>query len=125
MNNPANRNVVIIGASSNEDRYANMAQQLLMEKGYPVIPVSNRDTEILGIKSLARITDIHVPVDTVTLYVGPQRQHDLIPMIVGLKPQRVIFNPGTENPEAYEALDKAGIAYEEACTLVLLRTRQF
>lgn len=125
MNNPADRNVVIVGASSNQDRYANMAQELLMEKGYPVLPVSTRDAAILGVPTWPHISDITCPVDTVTLYVGPQRQHGLIEQIVGIKPGRVIFNPGTENPEAYAQLEQAGIDYEEACTLVLLRTRQF
>ncbi len=125
MNNTMQKNVVIVGASGNEDRYAYMAQQLLMEKGYPVIPVSIKEAEILGVKTVASIKDIDFPVNTVTLYVGPQRQQEIIEHIIHLKPQRVIFNPGTENPEAYEQLEKAGIDYEEACTLVLLRTRQF
>jgi uncharacterized protein len=125
MNNAKVKNVVIVGASSNEDRYANMAQELLMEKGYPVIPVSLKETEILGVKTVPAIKDIHTMVDTVTLYVGSQRQQEVIRQILDLKPERVIFNPGTENPAAYEQLDKAGIDHEEACTLVLLRTRQF
>lgn len=125
MSNSVAKNVVIVGASGNEDRYANMAQQLLMEKGYPVIPVSIKEPEILGVKTIPSLKNIDVPVDTVTLYVGPQRQQDIIEQITQLKPQRVIFNPGTENPAAYELLDQAGIDYEEACTLVLLRTRQF
>jgi hypothetical protein len=42
-----------------------------------------------------------------------------------MKPGRVIFNPGTENPELMEMLDAAGIPYLEACTLVMLRAGQF
>ncbi|MBF4984094.1 CoA-binding protein, partial [Nonlabens mediterrranea] len=38
---------------------------------------------------------------------------------------RVIFNPGTENPEFYEKLNQAGIKSEVACTLVLLGTGQY
>ena len=122
---PSQRYVAIIGASSKKDRYANKAQQLLMEKGYPVYPVSRRESEILGVKTCSAIEDIDQPVDTVTLYVGPQHQQELVSQIVKLNPKRVIFNPGTENPEACAAFDKADIDYEEACTLVLLRTGQF
>lgn len=125
MHPSSTRNVAIVGASSKKDRYAHMAQELLMEKGYKVIPVSARDKEILGIQTIDALNKIQGPVDTVTLYVGPQRQHEIIQQIIVLKPRRVIFNPGTENPEAYDLLDNAGIDYEEACTLVLLRTRQF
>jgi hypothetical protein len=42
-----------------------------------------------------------------------------------LKPKRVIFNPGTENPDLYAEIEKLHIQVEEACTLVLLHTHQF
>jgi len=45
--------------------------------------------------------------------------------IISLKPGRVIFNPGTENPELMERLDAANIPYLQACTLVMLRAGQF
>jgi len=61
----------------------------------------------------------------VTLYIGPHRQPEFYDYIIQLQPQKVIFNPGTENPEFYSKLEKAGIQYEEACTLVLLSTDSF
>jgi hypothetical protein len=42
-----------------------------------------------------------------------------------IKPRRVIFNPGTENPRLARSLRADGIEVEEACTLVLLQTGQF
>jgi hypothetical protein len=42
-----------------------------------------------------------------------------------LKPERIIFNPGAENPELEALADQAGIKVLEACTLVMLNTRQF
>ena len=45
--------------------------------------------------------------------------------LIAARPARVIFNPGTENPELEEKLAAAGIATVRACTLVLLRTGQF
>jgi hypothetical protein len=64
-------------------------------------------------------------IHTVSLYLNPQRQPEYYEYIIGLKPQRVIFNPGTENPEFFGLLDKVKISYEAACTLVLLSTNQF
>ena len=49
--------------------------------------------------------DIH----TVTLYLNPKRQEVYYEYIIGLKPARVIFNPGTENPVFYERLNQAFI----------------
>jgi predicted CoA-binding protein len=64
-------------------------------------------------------------IDTVTLYVGPQHQQDLLAYIRQLEPKRVIFNPGTENPELMKTLALEGVQVEEACTLVMLHTGQF
>jgi len=62
---------------------------------------------------------------TITLYIGPHNQAQYYGAIIGLRPKRVIFNPGTENPEFYALLKENGIAVEVACTLVLLATGQF
>jgi predicted CoA-binding protein len=64
-------------------------------------------------------------VDTLTLYLAAERLEPLIPEILRLRPGRVIFNPGTESIAVQTALDAAGIPWQEACTLVLLRTGQF
>ena len=64
-------------------------------------------------------------IDTVTLYIGPARQPQYYDYIISLHPQRVIFNPGTENPEFYKLLKENGIETEVACTLILLATDQY
>lgn len=118
-------NVVVIGASNKPERYSNKAIRMLAEYGHTPIPVAPREQEIEGRKTYARLADIPGKVDTVTMYVGAARQGELIADIVQLAPRRVIFNPGTENPEAYKELNAAGIETLEACTLVLLRSNQF
>ena len=73
------RHIVIVGASDKPSRYANKAQKLLMEKGFPVIPVSRNEKSILGVPAHNTMEDIHTPVDTITLYIAPQHQQELIP----------------------------------------------
>jgi hypothetical protein len=63
--------------------------------------------------------------DTITLYLNPQNQELYQDYIIRLKPKRVVFNPGTENPEFEKRLIENGISPLEACTLVLLRTGQY
>jgi len=65
-------------------------------------------------------------VETVTLYVGPKHQGDIMDYVINeVSPDRIIFNPGTENPEFYQRADAAGIEVVEACTLVMIRTGQY
>ncbi|MGJ8695343.1 MAG: CoA-binding protein [Verrucomicrobiaceae bacterium] len=118
-------NVAILGASPKPERYAHKAQLLLTEHQHTVLPISPTGAEILGIPGYQSISDITEPIDTLTLYLGPDRLAPLIPEIIRAKPQRIIFNPGTESPEAQTAFQQAGIKTENACTLVLLHSRAF
>ena len=45
--------------------------------------------------------------------------------MIALQPQRVLFNPGTENPLFAQHLQDNGVAVENACNLVLLATNQY
>ena len=117
--------VVIIGASNNPERYSHRALLMLRKHGHEVVPVHPKLAEIEGIPVVADVSLITGPVDTVTMYVGPAISSALQDKLTALKPKRVIFNPGTENAALQTHLTKAGIACEEACTLVLLNTDQF
>lgn len=116
--------VLVIGASEKPERYAHQAVALLLEHGYEVAAIGVRPGRIGPVEIQTGQPDL-AGVDTVTLYVGPAHQGGLMPYVLGLKPRRVIFNPGTENPLFVEALAHAGIEALEACTLVMLRTGQF
>ena len=95
-------NVAVIGASENEERYSYKAIKMLEEYGHNPIPVAPAKEKILGKKAYGCIADIEDNIDTVTVYIGPQRQEKLIEELLKLKPKRVIFNPGTENLEAFK-----------------------
>ena len=117
--------VAILGASPDPERYAFKAQRLLKEHGHRVIPVSAKESAIDGDATVAELGAIAGKVDTLTVYVRPAISSQYRAEIEALKPRRVIFNPGTENPELAAALRAAGIETEEACTLVMLRTGHF
>ena len=119
------KRVVVMGASNKPDRYSNKAVRLLREHGHEVIPVHPRLDEVEGWKVIHQLGEIVGAVDTLTLYVGPDVSSAAAEAILQLRPGRVIFNPGSENPVLEARLREAGIAHEQACTLVLLRTAQF
>ena len=123
--NPAERHVVVLGASKKPMRYSNQAVRRLMEQGYKVTPVHPRLESIEGLPVANDLQSVTQSVDTLTLYVGPERIQPLIDQVVRLKPGRVIFNPGTESDELKHRLERAGIHWLEACTLVMLRIGTF
>jgi len=118
------KKTLVIGASLNPVRYSNIAINRLVENREAVVALGLREGVVAGIK-INKERELFKNIDTVTLYLNPKRQKDYFNYILSLKPNRVIFNPGTENPEFYRILDKNKIAYEAACTLVLLSTNQY
>ena len=115
------KKTLVIGASTNETRYSNIATHRLLSHGHEVVLVGNKKGEI---ESLPIHDDkpFFENIDTVTLYVNPKNQEDYYDYILNLKPKRIIFNPGTENNTFLALANKQGIETEYACTLVLLAT---
>ncbi|MFT4736904.1 MAG: putative CoA-binding protein [Cyclobacteriaceae bacterium] len=120
------RKTVILGASPNTNRYAYFAAERLEQNGYDFVPIGIRKGEVLGkaildLKSKPQV----LAVDTVTLYIGSNHQAEWEDYVISLQPRRVIFNPGTENPDFASKLRLKGIAAEEACTLVMLASKNY
>lgn len=118
------KKTLVIGASENPERYSNKAIRALLTHHHEVVALGLKKGSVLGIEIYTQ-KEAFEDIDTVTLYVGPQNQSGYYDYIIGLKPRRVIFNPGTENPEFIAKLESVGIYPEIACTLILLATDQY
>jgi predicted CoA-binding protein len=115
---------MVLGASPNPERYSYMASVMLLEKGHAVYPYGIKKGMI---QSLSILQDWPSPgsIASLTLYLGPAAQAEYYDQIIALKPARIIFNPGTENPVLVELAHAANITTIEACTLVMLTTGQY
>jgi predicted CoA-binding protein len=119
-----NKKTLVLGASTKPERYAFKAITMLVEKGHSVMAIGQNAGEVAGVN----IRTKNIPlsnINTVSLYLNPLRQREFYNYIIETKPKRVIFNPGTENPEFYQLLTLNKIKVEVACTLVLLATNQY
>ncbi|SHG28476.1 hypothetical protein SAMN05443549_103123 [Flavobacterium fluvii] len=119
-----NKKTLVLGASAKPDRYAYLAITQLVEKGHSVLAIGQNAGEVAGVKIQTKAIPLK-NIDTVTLYLNPTRQRDYYNYIVEAKPKRVIFNPGTDNPEFRQLLELNNIKVEVACTLVLLSINQY
>ena len=118
------KKTLVLGASENPGRYSNMAIKRLLMHGHQVVAVGRKDGIAHGVDIHPGLPE-HEEIDTVTMYLNPHNQIPYYDYILSLKPRRLIFNPGSENPELEElAIDK-GIQVLEACTLVMLGTGQY
>ena len=118
-------NVAILGASDDKERYSNKALHMLLEYKHQVFPIHPKITEISGCSVFKSLDEVTAKIHTLTIYVRPELSSPLKDSILKMRPERVIFNPGTENTQLAIDLQSHGIKTENACTLVLLRTGQF
>jgi predicted CoA-binding protein len=117
---------LVVGATDNPERYAYRAAELLQIKGIPFVPIGIKKGVVFGEEILdLRQKPILMGMHTITLYLGPQNQSEWIDYLICLRPQRIIFNTGKENPLFFQKAKTAGIEALEACTLVMLTTGQF
>jgi len=118
------KKTLIIGASSNPERYSYLAAERLLAHGHEIELIGKRPDVVFG-KIIDTEKKAFNDIDTVTLYLSEKFQHEYYDYIITMKPSRVIFNPGTENPEFEELLKAKNIEVVENCTLVMLRTGRF
>jgi len=118
------KKTLVIGASLKQERYSYLAINKLVSHGFRVVALGIKTGIVAGIKIDTKLK-LYENIHTVTLYINPSIQKMYYNFILELKPERVIFNPGTENPEFYKILEKNNIQYDVACTLVLLSTNQY
>ncbi|MEE4176886.1 MAG: CoA-binding protein [Bacteroides sp.] len=113
------KKTLVLGASHKPDRYSNRAVKKLLAYNHEVFAIGLRESTIESIKvqkGQPPLKDIH----TVTLYMNPKNQEHFLDYIIGLKPKRIIFNPGTWNPKLEKMARAEGIETEEDCTLMML-----
>jgi uncharacterized protein len=118
------KRTLVLGATTNPERYAYLAVMRLSQKGHEVLPVGVKTGEVNGIPIMQGKPELE-DVDTVTLYLGAERQREYYDYLLSLKPKRIIFNPGAENPELAQLAEKQGIEVVEGCTLVMLSIGTF
>ena len=118
------KKTLVLGASLKEERYSNIAIYRLRKFNIETVAIGMREGLVDDVKIHKELIPFQ-GINTVTLYLNAQRQPQYYDYIISLKPERVIFNPGTENPEFYQQLSDHNIEHEVACTLVMLGTHQY
>lgn len=119
MDNGKGYKTIVLGASTNPSRYSYSAVTKLNNAGYEVIPLGIKEGVIEGVPIVTErpfFDDVH----TITIYLSAERQHGNYDYILSLRPKRIIFNPGAENPELFRLAAENGIMCRNECTLVLL-----
>jgi uncharacterized protein len=118
------KKTLVLGASDNPARYSYLAIEKLRKHDHPVVAIGKKKAQVgdVVIENEKKKFD---HIDTITLYLNPLHQQEYYDYILSLKPKRLLFNPGAENEELEKLAKQNNIETLEACTLVLLSTKQY
>lgn len=122
--NESSLKTLVLGASTKPGRFSYLAIKSLIKNGVDVVAIGAREGELDGIK----IHNKQTPIDelhTVSLYLSPANQANYLDYIIKLKPHRIVFNPGTENPTLVKMARENNIEVVFDCTLVMLNNGSF
>jgi predicted CoA-binding protein len=118
------KKTLVIGASLNPDRFSYKAIILLQKFGHQVEAIGVKSGIINTVEIQKGFPLLH-NIHTITLYINPQNQVDYYEYILNFKPERIIFNPRTENNNFMQLAREAGIEIVEDCTLVMLNSGRY
>ncbi|WP_258104053.1 CoA-binding protein [Marinoscillum sp. MHG1-6] len=120
------KKTAIIGATPHTSRFAYLAAERLTSYHHEIVPLGIRKGNIFG-KEIMQLSDQpEIPnIDTMTLYINPDHQKEWEDYLLSLSPKRIIFNPGTENPDLARRAANQGIETVNGCTLVMLSSSTY
>lgn len=113
------KTTMVIGASTKTDRYSNKCIRLLKEHKIKTYAIGIKEGSINDVKietGFPHYTDIN----TVAIYLSAKNQESYYDYLISLQPERILFPPGTENPEFETKARANGIITEQACPMVML-----
>lgn len=119
MANKNSKKTLVLGASLNNSRFSNICINTLVDNNIPTEAIGLKHGEVAGVPiqtGLPQLDDIH----TITLYLGPPNQKQYFDYIVSLSPRRIIFNPGTWNPDLVMLAKEHNIEVVNNCTLMMI-----
>lgn len=116
--------VIVLGASTDIERYSNKAVRKLLANNFEVIAVGNKEGVIENVKILTQPPLVD-NVYAITLYINPAIQKQYYDYIIKIKPGFIFFNPGTYNEELINLAQQNNIRTDEGCTLVALSIGDF
>jgi predicted CoA-binding protein len=104
------RTIAIVGLSPNVLRPSNFVGFYLQRHGYKVIPVNPRESEILGERSYASLSEIPEPVDVVDVFRAPDAVPGIAEEAVAIGAKTLWLQFGVISPEGATIATDGGVA---------------
>src|SRR5579875_2090133 len=103
------KTIAVVGLSSNPARASFGVSRFLQRHGYRVIPVNPNETEVLGERAYASVTEISEPVDIIDIFRRSDKVGEVIDDAISKAPRCIWMQEGVVNREAARKAEAAGI----------------
>jgi len=111
--------IMIIGASTNREKYGNKSVRAHQRQNHDVFPVNPRADEIEGLKCYRTIAEVPGPIDRASLYLPPKLGFPAIDALADRGDvTEVWLNPGAESLELIEHAKQMGFDPITACSII-------
>jgi uncharacterized protein len=104
------RTIAVVGASSNRERPSFEVMKILMGAGFRVIPVTPKDTKILGRQAYPSLREIPEPVDIVDVFRRAEETPAIADAAVEIGARVLWLQLGIANDEAAARAERGGLA---------------
>jgi hypothetical protein len=120
---PAMR-VMIIGASTNPDKFGHKAVRAYRAQGHDVLPINPNADLVAGIPAFADVADPPGPIDRATIYLPPEKGLAVIDALAARGDVRQLWlNPGAESEQLLDHARRLGFQPVVVCSITAIGQR--
>ncbi|MDQ3928237.1 MAG: CoA-binding protein [Chloroflexota bacterium] len=103
------RRVAMVGLSSDPAKPSFAVGHYLKRRGYEVVPVNPTETEVLGEKAYASLSELPEPPEVVDVFRRPNALPQVVDEAIAAGARAVWFQLGVVNEEAARKAREAGL----------------
>jgi predicted CoA-binding protein len=103
------RSIAVVGLSSNPERYSFEVASYLKAKGYPVIPVNPKETEVLGERAYPTLLEVPDRIDVVNVFRRSEETPEIARQAVHVGAGALWLQAGIANEEARGIAEEGGL----------------
>lgn len=106
------RTVAVVGLSSNPERPSYEIAEYLQSKGYRIVPVNPKETEVLGERAYPTLADIpeEIDIDVVDVFRRAEHTPEIAAAAVARGAKVLWLQEGILNDEARQIGEAAGLS---------------
>ncbi|MGA7731209.1 MAG: CoA-binding protein [Chloroflexia bacterium] len=103
------KRIAVVGLSSNPSRASHDVSSYMQSRGYKIIPVNPAESEVLGERAYASLTDLPEPPEVVDIFRRSEYVGDIVDEAIKVRAKAIWMQLGVIDMEAAGRAREAGL----------------